>query len=155
MRGLIAAMALLTAVALAACEDDPAASAFAEVTCPPGQRRVVFRLDGAADVVRCVEPDTLLASPTPACTLVSWTAPANGRHDEGFRYEASAADTASPCGTAFFFAVTQNSVGGYTYYDGLVQRAFDGGGGPFATGVYEVLNGQQTLVAIGHFEFWE
>jgi hypothetical protein len=144
-------------VALApACEGDPMQeSAPTLADCPPGQRRVVFRLDGGLDVTRCVQFDTLVASPSPSCAVVVWTAPHNRRHDEGFRFEANAADSAEPCGRAYFFAVVQNSVGGYTYFDGLVRRNFDDGDGPFATGVYEIINYQQTLVGIGNFEFWE
>lgn len=123
--------------------------------CPAGQRRVTFQLDGGGQVTRCVQLDTLVAATTPACTTVVWTAPRNQRHDEGFRFEASASDGASPCGNGHFFGVVQNSVGGYTYFDGITRRGFDAGSGPFATGVYEIINYQQTLVGIGYFEFWE
>jgi hypothetical protein len=112
-------------------------------------------MDGAVDVVRCVELDTLVASSSETCSVAVWTAPHNQRHDERIRYEVDATDTTSPCGTAFFFAVVQNAVGGYTYFDGVMRRSFDSGSGPLATGVYEVLNGQQHIVGIGHFEFWE
>ena len=149
-------LVFLTAVlALAACDDDPVQQNATLPDCPAGQRRVVFRLDGGLDVTRCAEFDTLIASDSLSCTVAVWSAPANRRHDEGFRFEVSAADTTSPCGRAYFFGVTQNSVGGYTFFDGLVRRPFDSGIGPFATGTYEIINYQQTLVGIGHFEFWE
>ncbi|MDH4037123.1 MAG: hypothetical protein OEV86_06485 [Candidatus Krumholzibacteria bacterium] len=137
------------------CESDPVDGAAPLSRCDDGLRRVIFRLDTGADVVRCVEIDTALASSSPDCTVMVWTAPANRRHDEGLRYEVSALDSTTPCGSEFFFAVVQNSAGGYTYFDGQVRRGFDTGSGPFATGVYEVINYQQTLVGIGHFEFWE
>ena len=155
MRTTIPLLFLAVAVATTACEDDPVDSGRVAEPCTDGERQVVFKLDGASDVIRCVQLDTLLASSSPACTVVVWTAPRNQRQDEGFRYEASAGDPGQPCGTGAFFAVMQNSSGGYTYFDGLVRRDFDSGSGPFAAGVYEVLNGQQTLVGIGQFEFWE
>ena len=155
MRKSAPALLLALAVAAAACAEDPVDSSRVDTSCPAGQRRVYFQLDGAAVMTRCVELDTLVAAPSPTCTVAVWTSPQNRRHDESFRYEASAADTDTPCGTAYFFAVMQNSSGGYTYFDGVVRRSFDAGSGPFATGAYEVLNGQQTLVGIGHFEFWE
>lgn len=156
MRRAIAILFLATAALAPACEtEDPVGSGAAPTPCAPGARRVVFRLDGSTDVVRCVEIDTLLAANSPSCTLMVWSTPNNKRHDEGIRYEVSAADTTSPCGTAFFFAVVRNSAGGYTYFDGKVRRGFGAGSGPFATGVYEIINYQQALVGIGYFEFWE
>ncbi len=147
---------MVVIMAAAGCgDDDPVDTGIVPPACSAGQRRVLFRMLGAADVARCVEFDTLVAGTAPECSVVVWTAPANGRHDEGFRYEGTAGATNTACGTGYFFGVTQNSVGGYTFFDGIVRRPFDSGPGPFATGTYEVINYQQTLVDIGHFEFWE
>jgi hypothetical protein len=156
MRRTIAMLLLAAAMAVPACDrDDPVSTASIQKPCAPGQRRVLFRLDNRTDISRCVQVDTLLAATSPSCTLMVWIAPNNHRYDEWLRYEVSATDTTAPCGTAYFFAVVQNSAGGYTYFDGQVRRSFGTGAGPFATGVYEISNYQQTLVGIGYFEFWE
>jgi len=149
------AILLMMLLVPTACDRETTGAVAPGSDCPAGERRVTFRLDGGADITRCVEFDTLLAASGPDCAVAVWTAPRNQRHDEFFRFEADATDSTSACGGRFFFGVTQNSSGGYTYFDGLVTRDFGSGGGPFATGTYEVINYQQQLIAIGHFEFWE
>ena len=150
-----ASILLAGALLTLACDHETAPTVAPVSDCPVGERRVTFRLDGGEEVTRCVVFDTLIAGGTPQCALAIWTAPRNQRHDEGFRFETDPSDSTSSCNGNFFFGVTQNSAGGYTYFDGIVLRPFGSGAGPFATGTYQVINYQQVMVRIGHFEFWE
>lgn len=149
------ALLLMTLCLATACNRETTSAIAPESDCPGGERRVTYRLDGGTEISRCVEFDTLLASAGPDCAVAVWTAPDSQHHAEFFRFETDAGDSTSVCGGRFFFGITQNSAGGYTYFDGLVARSFGSGSGPFATGTYEAINYEQRLVAIGHFEFWE
>jgi hypothetical protein len=145
----------LLAVFATACDESPIEDATSVSNCPEAERRVFFVLAGYKNSSRCVSFDTLRTGPTDSCQVAVWRAHANNRNDEFFSYEGDTTGVEIPCGTRYFFAVLQNDQGGYTYFDGITERSFDQGAGPFATGTYEVINRQSTIVGIGHFEFWE
>jgi len=136
-----------------ACEEDEVIPKVPESTCATGQREVVFVLDGSSPLIQCAVFDTLRAV-EPGCTLVVYTIVDGNPSDTFFRYEGLAGDTGAPCGGKYFFAVAKHEQGHY-FFDGLTRRRFDAGTGPFASGSFEVLDDQTTLIDAGTFDFFE